>query len=83
MFRRVVRGESPFLPDRRHIHYLFLRHGMSDKQALFYVILISSIFAVIGIFSELMAIPEWKMFVLFIVSSILYSVVLLHFDKKF
>jgi len=36
---------------------------------------------VIGVFSELMAIAEWKMFVLFIVSSILYSVVLLHFDK--
>jgi len=81
MFRRILRGESPFLPDRHHIHYLFLRHGMSDKQALFYVILISSIFAVIGVFSELMAIAEWKMFVLFIVSSILYSVVLLRFDK--
>ena len=82
MFRRILRGESPFLPDRHHIHYLFLRHGMSDRQALFYVILISSIFAVIGVFSELMAIAEWKMFVLFIVSSILYSLVLLRFDKK-
>ena len=81
IFRRVLNRESPFLPDRRHIHYLFVKIGVSDKLALFYVLSISGIFATIGIFSELMAVAEWKMFTLFIASSILYSGTLLYFDK--
>jgi len=45
-------------------------------------VLVSTIFAVIGIFSELMAIAEWKMFVLFIAFFILYSASLHLIDKK-
>jgi len=82
MFKRVSRGESPFLPDRKHIHYLFLKKGMSDRQALLSTVLVSTVFAVIGIYSELMAITEWKMFVLFIAFFILYSVTLHLLDKK-
>lgn len=82
MFRRILRGESPFLPDRKHIHYLFLNKGMNDRQALLSTVLVSTIFAVIGIFSELMGIVEWKMFGLFILFSIIYIVIMLSLDKR-
>ena len=51
-FRRILRGQSPFHPDRGHFHHRLLALGMSQKQA---VALMYGISAVLGLSAVLMA----------------------------
>ena len=51
-FRRILRGQSPFHPDRGHLHHRLLDMGMSQKQA---VALMYGISAVLGLSAVLMA----------------------------
>jgi len=82
MAKRIVNGDSPFLPDRRHIHYVLLNKGLSEKQTFAVIVLISTIFAMIGVFSELMIIAEWKMFGLFFASFLIYIAIFLNLDRQ-
>ncbi|MBU2223437.1 MAG: UDP-N-acetylglucosamine--undecaprenyl-phosphate N-acetylglucosaminephosphotransferase, partial [Gammaproteobacteria bacterium] len=34
MIRRVRKGQSPFMADREHLHHIFLRLGLTSRQAL-------------------------------------------------
>ncbi len=51
-FRRILRGQSPFHPDRGHFHHRLLAIGMSQKQA---VAVMYGISAVLGLSAVLMA----------------------------
>ncbi len=46
--QRVVRGRSPFSPDKTHIHHLLLDLGMSHMKATF-VLLAVNMFFIIGV----------------------------------
>ena len=50
-FRRILRGQSPFHPDREHLHHRLLATGMSQKQA---VALMYGISAILGLSAVLM-----------------------------
>ncbi|MGV2989252.1 UDP-N-acetylglucosamine--undecaprenyl-phosphate N-acetylglucosaminephosphotransferase [Vibrio sp. E150_011] len=82
MIRRTKRGNSPFKPDREHLHHIFQRHGYSSTQTLMYICLCASIFASIGIAGEWLRVPEFVMFVLFIACFVLYFVALNKLDKQ-
>ena len=49
--RRILRGQSPFHPDKGHFHHRLLAMGLSQKQA---VTVLYSISVVLGIFAFLM-----------------------------
>ncbi|OIQ25330.1 UDP-N-acetylglucosamine--undecaprenyl-phosphate N-acetylglucosaminephosphotransferase [uncultured Vibrio sp.] len=76
MIRRVRRGDSPFKPDREHLHHLFQRIGLSSGQTLIAICSIATIYAGFGIYAEMINIPEYLMFYLFIVCFILYLTLL-------
>lgn len=50
-FRRILRGQSPFHPDRGHFHHRLLAIGMSQKQA---VAVMYGISAVLGLTAVLL-----------------------------
>ena len=50
-FRRILRGQSPFHPDRGHLHHRLLDMGLNQKQA---VALMYGISAVLGLSAVLM-----------------------------
>ena len=66
MLRRVMKGQSPFLPDRDHLHHIFLRAGFSDRATLNIMSLIAVLFACVGILGHVYQVPEWVMFAGFI-----------------
>ena len=66
MFRRVRRGVSPFKPDREHLHHIFQRLGFTPRQTLAIICAIASSFAGVGIYGELLKVPESTMFILFL-----------------
>lgn len=66
MFRRVRRGDSPFKPDREHLHHIFQRLGFTPRQTLAIICAIASSFAGVGIYGEFLKVPESTMFILFL-----------------
>jgi UDP-GlcNAc:undecaprenyl-phosphate GlcNAc-1-phosphate transferase len=65
MLRRMMKGQSPFLPDREHLHHIFLRAGFSHRATLNIMSLIAVLFACIGIVGEVYQVAEWFMFACF------------------
>ncbi len=72
MFRRVMKGQSPFMPDREHLHHIFIRAGFSDRTTLYIMSLLSVFFAAIGIMGDLYQVAEWIMFGGFMLIFFLY-----------
>lgn len=76
MIRRVRRGDSPFKPDREHLHHIFQRIGLSSTQTLVAICSISIAYASIGIYSEILNIPEYIMLYSFLALFFAYLYVL-------
>ncbi|ANP74979.1 undecaprenyl-phosphate alpha-N-acetylglucosaminyl 1-phosphate transferase [Vibrio crassostreae 9CS106] len=76
MIRRVRRGDSPFKPDREHLHHIFQRLGLSSSQTLIVICCIASIYAGVGIYAEIARVPEYIMFYTFIACFSIYLVIL-------
>ncbi|USD38662.1 UDP-N-acetylglucosamine--undecaprenyl-phosphate N-acetylglucosaminephosphotransferase [Ferrimonas sp. SCSIO 43195] len=81
MIRRVRKGQSPFKPDRDHLHHICMRAGLSSNQSLFTITLISALIVIFGIIGEIASIPEWIMFLFFIFLFMAYSKAILNIWK--
>lgn len=62
MVRRVRNGQSMMVPDREHLHHMFLRAGFSQTQALVCIVFAATLLAAVGLMGELYQVPEWLMF---------------------
>jgi UDP-GlcNAc:undecaprenyl-phosphate GlcNAc-1-phosphate transferase len=78
MYRRARKGQSVLRPDRKHLHNIFIRAGLSSKQALGAILLMGSGYALVAIIGELYAVPEYIMFAAFIISLVAYSYIIQH-----
>jgi UDP-GlcNAc:undecaprenyl-phosphate GlcNAc-1-phosphate transferase len=78
MIRRIRRGDSPFKPDREHLHHICQRLGLSSRQTLLAICLLASALTGFGIYGEIMQIPEPVMFYAFIACFIGYTLCLSH-----
>lgn len=73
IIRRILKGSSPFKPDREHLHHIFQELGFSSNKTLFIICFISMLFAVFGIYGELMNVSESLMLYSFLICFILYT----------
>jgi UDP-GlcNAc:undecaprenyl-phosphate GlcNAc-1-phosphate transferase len=76
MIRRVRRGDSPFKPDREHLHHICQRIGLNSRQTLFTICSVAVLFAAVGIAGEVWLFPEYIMFYTFLACFVLYTVLL-------
>lgn len=81
MFRRVRRGDSPFKPDREHLHHIFQRIGFNSTKTLLAICSLSLLGAAIGVFGEILNVPESVMFYLFILVFAIYATALSYIWK--
>ncbi|WP_299013459.1 UDP-N-acetylglucosamine--undecaprenyl-phosphate N-acetylglucosaminephosphotransferase [uncultured Photobacterium sp.] len=72
MFRRVRKGQSPFKPDREHLHHICQRLGLSPRMTLLAICTLATIFAYIGILGEQLQINETVMFGAFLMLFAIY-----------
>jgi UDP-GlcNAc:undecaprenyl-phosphate/decaprenyl-phosphate GlcNAc-1-phosphate transferase len=72
MMKRISNGNSPFTPDREHLHHFFILKGMTDRQTLITVIIMSFTMASLGIFMHVNGVSEKLMFWLFVAISFVY-----------
>ncbi len=73
MIRRIRKGQSPFIADREHLHHIFLRLGLTSRQALVVITSLSCMLATIGIVGEYLLVPDVIMLLLFLLVFSLYS----------
>ena len=78
MIRRVRKGQSPFKPDREHLHHICQRIGLSSKMTLLTICCIAASLASIGILGEEYDISESIMFVSFILMFTCYYTAICH-----
>ncbi|GGA98824.1 UDP-N-acetylglucosamine--undecaprenyl-phosphate N-acetylglucosaminephosphotransferase [Agarivorans gilvus] len=78
MIRRIRKGTSPFKAGRDHLHHIFMRAKFSSRQTLSIITALSFVFSAIGIGMDLLNVPEWFMFISFIILFLVYNFVLIH-----
>lgn len=76
MIRRIGRGDSPFKPDREHLHHIFQRLGLNNSQILCAICGIAIAYAAFGIYAEMVGIPEYIMLSLFLICFFIYQLML-------
>jgi UDP-GlcNAc:undecaprenyl-phosphate/decaprenyl-phosphate GlcNAc-1-phosphate transferase len=76
-FRRILRGRSPFQPDRAHFHHKLLDAGFSVRGAFFVLICIGIALAVGGIAIHAFEVPDQVSFALWLMAG-LGNVLLMH-----
>ncbi|MEH0714118.1 UDP-N-acetylglucosamine--undecaprenyl-phosphate N-acetylglucosaminephosphotransferase [Vibrio owensii] len=78
MIRRIRKGQSPFQPDREHLHHICQRIGLSSSATLIFICLMASIFAAIGLWADFVGVSESIMFVAFLVLFVCYFSAISH-----
>lgn len=73
MIRRIRRGDSPFKPDREHLHHIFQRMGLSSNQTLIAICTLASALAAFGIYGEIAQLPDSLMFFSFLLCFSIYA----------
>ena len=72
MARRRSRGQSPFHPDREHIHHFLLARGFSVSGALLVLVFASFAFGAVGVVGWQLGVPEPVLFWVFFFSFFSY-----------
>ncbi|WP_234418523.1 UDP-N-acetylglucosamine--undecaprenyl-phosphate N-acetylglucosaminephosphotransferase [Dongshaea marina] len=78
MARRIKKGQSPFKPDRNHLHHILLRAGFTSGQTLLVICVMSALLACIGLTGEMQDIPAPVMLLSFLVLFVLYNLAIRH-----
>ena len=63
-------------PDRKHLHNIFMRAGLSSRQALAAILFLGLCYAGVGILGEILMVPEYVMFWSFLGLLMVYSYII-------
>lgn len=72
--KRVITRKNPFTADKNHIHHMLLRYGLSKKNTVKTILLLSVIFSFFSVFGTIYKIPDYYLFLMFLVFFITYFV---------
>ncbi|MBI5848266.1 MAG: undecaprenyl/decaprenyl-phosphate alpha-N-acetylglucosaminyl 1-phosphate transferase [Nitrospirae bacterium] len=66
MIKRLMKGKSPFYPDKKHLHHVLLKFGFSKLQTVAIILGLSAVFSSIALAGTLLEVPEYYLFYLFL-----------------
>lgn len=78
MIRRLLKGRSPFSPDRDHLHHILLHAGLSVRKSLVLIVFMNLVFGAIGLVGHYFDIQHSYMFIGFLLLFSAYFYVMLH-----
>jgi len=78
MFRRILKGRSPFAPDKEHLHHILMIGGYGVCQTTLIMGGLSLLLGGIGLLANYFGTPEQLMFFLFLGLSAAYFLATLH-----
>lgn len=79
--RRILNKTNPFIPDREHIHHLFLNMGYSNKFTLIILIMISIFLNLIGLIT-FHYLGNLVSLIVFILLSLIYTLIMKFLSNK-
>lgn len=74
-------GQSPFQPDREHLHHICQRIGLSPGATLIFICSMVSICAAIGLWADFTDVSESTMFLAFIILFACYFSIISHIES--
>ncbi|HEB75405.1 MAG TPA: undecaprenyl/decaprenyl-phosphate alpha-N-acetylglucosaminyl 1-phosphate transferase [Nitrospirae bacterium] len=72
MIKRMLRGRSPFKADKYHLHHITMKYGYRKRTTVRIILMVSSMFAAIGIIGVTLEIPDHRLFLIFTAYFMLY-----------
>lgn len=72
MMKRIFSGQSPFQPDKTHLHHLFLSFGFSQSKTLLAMITMQLLFIGLGVLFLKIDLAEHFQFYCFVLLSVVY-----------
>ena len=67
MTKRVIKGKSPFYADKTHLHHILLKFGFTKRQTAVIIIAMTAAFSLLAIAGTLLDIPEYDLFLIFLI----------------
>ncbi len=78
---RIMRGKSPFSPDKNHIHHLLLDTGLNHMQSTGVLVFVNVFFILVSLYFQYLG-TEWLLFILVSLALLFIFVLLLLNTKK-
>lgn len=78
MLRRILRGRSPFSPDREHLHHVFLLAGYTVNETVGLMAAIAGVGVLIGLASVYWQLPELLVAGAFLLAGLGYFWMIMH-----
>lgn len=80
--RRITSGHSPFQADKFHLHHRLLAIGLTQRQAVLTLYLISAIFGIIAIFSQTAGKVQAIIWLLIVMGALAILLIILEWRKR-
>ena len=80
--KRMMEKKNPFMPDNKHIHFLLLKQGFSQRKTLLILLLIELILSLLGIIFFLMT-NSFFTLMLFPVFFVIYFFIIINYERKY
>ncbi len=77
---RIMKGRSPFSPDKNHIHHLLLNTGLNHMQSTGVLVFVNVFFIMVSLYFQYLG-TEWLLFILTTLA-LLLTLILLMFNMK-
>ncbi len=77
---RLIKGKSPFSPDKNHIHHLLLDSGLNHMQSTGVLVFVNVFFIMFALYFQYLG-TEWLLFIL-VTLALLFTFILLLFNMK-
>jgi UDP-GlcNAc:undecaprenyl-phosphate GlcNAc-1-phosphate transferase len=74
MSKRVMAGKSPFHADSYHLHHILIRFGLTKTGAVGCILILSTLFGILAVLGTIYRIPDYYLFLVFMVYFILYFI---------
>ncbi len=74
MTKRLMKGKSPFYPDKTHLHHVLLKFGFSKQQTVTIMLCMAAAFSAIALAGTLLDVPEYYLFFLFLSYFFMYFI---------
>jgi len=78
---RIIKGKSPFSPDKTHIHHLLLNTGLNHMQSTGVLVFINVFFIMVSLYFQFLG-TEWLLFILLTLALTMTLILLLINMKK-
>ncbi|PKB88853.1 undecaprenyl-phosphate alpha-N-acetylglucosaminyl 1-phosphate transferase [Ewingella americana] len=82
MISRMRRGDSPFKPDREHLHHILLKCGFKHSTALMIVLAISIGFSSVGIVANQINASQFGILALFVLCFLVFVLSINRLSRK-